>query len=112
MSDFVVTVYLFDPRKNVTLHLSQFRSARGGSRFPGRLSDVRATTAIRQHTNSVYLLFYDTSEVLSLLRLGKIPNKAQLDLSHKILNTPMGVLMEKAPVERIDVYETVFKKVY
>ena len=54
--------------------------------------------------------YYDISEVLSVLRLRQLSNKAQPDLSHKILDTPMGVLMEKAAVEKIDVYEVVIDK--
>jgi hypothetical protein len=54
--------------------------------------------------------FYDISEVLSVLRLRQLSGKSLPDLSHTVLNTPMGVLMDKAPVETIDVYETVINR--
>jgi hypothetical protein len=76
----------------------------------------RHTQMSREYSNratyefpSIYY-YYDISEVLSVLRLRQIANKAQPELSHKLLNTPMGVLMDKAPIEKIDVYETVINK--
>jgi len=76
----------------------------------------RHTQESRYHSNNAMYefpridYFYDISEVLSVLRLRQIANKAQPELSHKLLNTPMGVLMDKTPVEKIDVYETVINK--
>jgi len=73
----------------------------------------RHTQMSRYYTNNALYEFprvdyyYDISEVLSVLRLRQISNKAQPVLSHKILNTPMGLLMDQAPYEEIDIYETI-----